>query len=59
VALNQYKKNLSGYGFGASVGKDGDFNLRMAVAFRNETELAQSDTAPRIPRVWVQGTKWF
>jgi hemolysin activation/secretion protein len=53
------KRNLSGYGVGASVGKDADFNLRMSVAWRNENEGAQSDTAPRIPRIWVQGTKWF
>jgi hemolysin activation/secretion protein len=52
-------RRLSGYGVGASVGKDGDFSLRASVAFRNETETAQSDTAPRIPRVWVQGIKWF
>jgi len=59
VAAGANKKNLSGYGIGGSVGKDGDFNVRMSVAWRNENEVAQSDTAPRIPRVWVQGTKWF
>ena len=52
-------RRLSGYGVGASVGRDGDFTLRASVAFRNENEVANSDTAPRIPRVWVQGIKWF
>ena len=52
-------KRLSGYGVGASVGKDGDFSVRASVAFRNENEAPTSDTASRIPRVWVQGIKWF
>jgi hemolysin activation/secretion protein len=59
VPLNQNKKRLSGYGIGGSIGKDSDFVLRASIAWRNENEVAQSDTAPRIPRVWVQGTKWF
>ena len=59
VAAAANKRNLSGYGVGGSVGKDGDFNVRMSLAWRNENEGPQSDTAPRIPRVWVQGTKWF
>jgi hemolysin activation/secretion protein len=56
---DQNKRRLSGYGFGASLGKDSDFVLRMSAAWRNENELPSSDTAPRIPRVWVQGIKWF
>jgi hemolysin activation/secretion protein len=52
-------RRLSGYGIGASIGKDSDFSVRVSVAFRNEDEGAGSDTAPRIPRVWVQGIKWF
>ena len=52
-------RRLSGYGFGASVGKDADFAVRASFAWRNENQVAQSDTAPRIPRVWVQGIKWF
>ena len=52
-------RRLSGYGVGASVGKDGDFAVRASVAFRNENEAPNSDTAARIPRVWVQGIKWF
>jgi hemolysin activation/secretion protein len=59
VTLNQNKRALSGYGVGGSIGKDSDFVLRASIAWRNENELPQSDTAARIPRVWVQGTKWF
>jgi hemolysin activation/secretion protein len=53
------ERRLSGYGFGASIGKDTDFLIRASAAWRNETERPVSDTATRIPRVWVQGIKWF
>ena len=52
-------RNLSGYGIGASLGKDGDFVLRGSAAWRNERDPAQADTSPRVPRIWVQGIKWF
>jgi hemolysin activation/secretion protein len=56
---NANNRHLSGYGVGGSVGKDADFVLRASFAWRNENEVPQSDTASRIPRVWVQGIKWF
>ena len=59
LALNANNRRLSGYGVGGSIGKDTDFVVRASIAWRNENEVAQSDTAPRIPRVWVQGIKWF
>jgi hemolysin activation/secretion protein len=37
-------RNLSGYGVGASLGKDSDFVVRMMAAWRNENEAPQSDT---------------
>ncbi len=52
-------RHLSGYGVGGSVGKDGDFVLRTSIALRNENEVPTSDSSKRIPRVWVQGIKWF
>ena len=52
-------RRLSGYGVGASLGKDGDFVLRASAAWKNENEPAQADTSTRVPRVWVQGIKWF
>lgn len=55
----QNYRNLSGFGFGASAGKDSDYVLRMSAAWRNEDEAPQSDPAKRIPRVWLQGIKWF
>ena len=59
TAATVNNRSLSGYGIGGSVGKDSDFILRASVAWRNENEPPQSDTATRIPRVWVQGVKWF
>lgn len=59
TAASANSRHLSGYGVGGSVGKDLDFILRASVAWRNENEVPQSDTATRIPRVWVQGVKWF
>jgi hemolysin activation/secretion protein len=59
TTANANARHLSGYGLGGSFGKDSDFIVRASIAWRNENELPQSDTATRIPRVWVQGLKWF
>jgi hemolysin activation/secretion protein len=53
------KRNISGYGFGASLGREGNFIVRASVSWRAEDELPTSDAASRDPRVWVQGIKWF
>jgi len=58
-AIDNNNRNLAGYGIGASLGKDSDFVIRAVAAWRLENEAAQSDPAPRTPRVWVQGIKWF
>ena len=52
-------RHLSGYGIGASLGRDADFELRVSLAWRNENEAPQSDPATRVPRIWAQGIKWF
>lgn len=59
TAANQNNRRLNGFGIGGSVGKDADFVIRTTVAWRIENEGPTSDTAQRIPRVWVQGIKWF
>ena len=56
---SQNNRRLSGYGIGGSIGKDSEFVIRASLAWRNENELPRSDTSTRIPRVWVQGIKWF
>ena len=59
TAANANNRRLTGYGVGASIGKDSEFVLRTSIAWRMENELPTSDTATRVPRIWVQGIKWF
>ncbi|MCC6209911.1 MAG: ShlB/FhaC/HecB family hemolysin secretion/activation protein [Burkholderiales bacterium] len=56
---SQNERNLSGFGLGASAGRDADYVLRFSASWRNENDTPQSDTARRIPRMWLQGIKWF
>jgi hemolysin activation/secretion protein len=51
-------RSLGGYGFGVSAGQDGSFLVRASLAMKTHG-AAQSDTQPRVPRVWVQAVKWF
>ncbi len=53
-------RSFSGYGLGGSLGKDGDFLMRISASWAHTyDEHAQSDTARRVPRVWMQAIKWF
>ena len=58
-AVDNNSRTLTGYGIGASIGRDSDYILRWMAAWKLENEAAQSDPAPRNPRVWVQAIKWF
>ena len=51
-------RSLGGYGFGVSAGQDGNFLIRANLAMKTHG-TPQSDTQPRVPRVWVQAVKWF
>ena len=51
-------RGLGGYGFAVSAGQDGGFLVRAMAAWATHG-VAQSDTQPRVPRVWVQAIKWF
>jgi hemolysin activation/secretion protein len=53
------ERNLAGAGVGLSLGKDGDFLIRAAAAWRLEDEGPTSDRVKRIPRVWFQAVRWF
>lgn len=52
------QRSFSGFGFGVSVGNEGDFIIR-ATASDRVGERPQSDPHPRHPRIWAQAIKWF
>src|SRR6185503_11804952 len=53
-------RSFSGTGLGGSLGKDGDFLLRVTASWAyTYEEQPQSDRARRVPRVWMQAIKWF
>jgi hemolysin activation/secretion protein len=53
-------RSFGGYGIGGSLGREGDFLLRINASWRaNNAEKPQADTADRTPRVWFQAIKWF
>jgi hemolysin activation/secretion protein len=56
-ALNH--RTIGGYGLGASLGREGNFLVRGYLAWRAGHEPPQSDTAKRVPRIWLQAVKWF
>jgi hemolysin activation/secretion protein len=49
-------RTLFGYGVGVNLGKQGDFLLRMDVAFRAGEESTDDDKRARL---WAQAIKWF
>jgi hemolysin activation/secretion protein len=53
------KRSISGYGFGLSLGREGNFLVRAHVATPADDETPQSDPKERDPRVWIQAVKWF
>jgi hemolysin activation/secretion protein len=53
-------RSFSGYGLGGSLGKEGNFLLKISASWAHTyDERPQSDTARRVPRVWMQAIKWF
>jgi hemolysin activation/secretion protein len=53
------KRSIAGYGLGAALGNEGNFILRGTASWRQSSEAPQSDSADRVPRIWVQAIKWF
>jgi hemolysin activation/secretion protein len=53
------KRSISGYGVGASLGREGEFIVRASASWRAEHEGPTADPESRDPRVWVQAVKWF
>jgi hemolysin activation/secretion protein len=53
------KRSISGYGVGASLGREGGFVIRGSASWQADEDDPQADTAKRVPRIWVQAVKWF
>jgi hemolysin activation/secretion protein len=52
-------RSIGGYGLGVTAGQEGNFIVRASAAWRTSNDEPQSDTAQRVPRVWLQAVKWF
>jgi hemolysin activation/secretion protein len=59
AATEMNTRSISGYGVGLSLGREGNFLVRVNVATPASGEPPTSDTKERDPRVWVQAVKWF
>lgn len=57
---SENQRSFSGWGLGGSLGREGEYLLRITVSWAHTyDEHAQSDPARRVPRVWMSGIKWF
>ena len=52
-------RSIAGYGFGVSIGREGNFRLSGTVAWIGDQETPKADAVNRVPRVWVQAIKYF
>jgi hemolysin activation/secretion protein len=52
-------RSISGFGVGATLGKEGNFLARVYAAWSGDKEVPQSDDAPRTPRFWFHVVKYF
>jgi hemolysin activation/secretion protein len=52
-------RTIAGFGFGASIGKDGDFLMQANVAWKAHGGEPKADTQDPSPRVWVKVIKYF
>ena len=57
VAAN--KRSISGAGVGVSLGREGNFLLRLDIATPLDNETPLSDSKKVDPRIWAQAIKWF
>ena len=52
-------RRLAGYGFGSSLGREGEFIVRGSLSWRADDDQPQTDSKKREPRIWIQSVKWF
>jgi hemolysin activation/secretion protein len=53
------KRSITGAGVGVSLGREGNFLLRLEIATPLDDETPTSDSKKVDPRVWAQAIKWF
>jgi hemolysin activation/secretion protein len=53
------KRSITGAGVGVSLGREGNFLLRLDIATPLDNETPTSDPKKVDPRVWAQAIKWF
>jgi len=59
AAVSANKRSITGAGVGVSLGREGNFLLRMDIATPLDDETPVSDSKKVDPRIWVQAIKWF
>ena len=60
VTDSENVRSFSGFGLGTSLGKEGNYLLKVSLSWPHTyDEQPRSDPARRVPRVWMQGIKWF
>lgn len=52
-------RSISGAGFAASIGSEGNYLIRTSIAWRGTGGDPRSDRADRTPRFWLQAIQWF
>ena len=52
-------RSITGAGVGVSLGREGNFLVRVDIATPLDNETPTSDSLKRDPRVWAQAIKWF
>ena len=53
------KRSITGAGVGISLGREGNFLLRLDIATPLDDETPTSDPKKVDPRIWAQAIKWF
>ncbi len=59
AGVSANKRSISGAGFGLSLGREGNFLVRLDIATPLDDETPTSDSKKVDPRVWAQAIKWF
>jgi len=59
AAVSANKRSITGAGVGVSLGREGNFLLRLDIATPLDDETPVSDSKKVDPRIWAQAIKWF